>query len=306
MAFTETDINEIETAQVTIHGAMGSKATAEAYMEIKASLGAQVLIAEIKGSLAGQAGVGVEAEAGGEVDATWNNDKGLQLKQITAYVSVNPKAIFRLKGSVSVDLDLWVTTINLYYKEWTLAEGAADLSGLALKVNFPLKFDDNGDLIRPGFDQLSIEKPDFSGEQGKAALDGGINADAKKERKMAKDKLRQDIARDIHDSTNDEDFSPSEYAKKLQQKYKDDEEMKTFIMDSVEEEVKAKEYQEFEAFKDDMRKSPLPLSQKMSKAMLFKLWRARINPADYYAFIEELQAIELQKQNAATAASATV
>ncbi|MDP4262875.1 MAG: DUF4157 domain-containing protein [Bacteroidota bacterium] len=303
IAFTETNINEIETAQVTIHGEVGSKAIAEAYMEIKASLGAQVLIAEIKGSLAGDAGIGVEAEAGGAIDATWNNEKGLQLKEINAYVAVNPKAIFRLKGSVSVDLDLWVTTINLYYKEWILAEGSADLSGLSLKVNFPLKFDEQGNLIRPGFEQLNIEKPDFSGEQGKAALDGGINGEAKKERKLAKDKLRQQIADDMRSSRKDEDFSPTDYAKQMQKKYKDDEEMKAFIMDSVEEEVKIQEYEEFEQLKNELRKSELPLNQKIGKAMVFKMFRARISPGDYDAFITELRVAEQQKQEAAKVAS---
>jgi hypothetical protein len=298
ISFKETNISEIETAQVDIHGEIGSKAVAEAYMELKASLGAEVLIAEIKGSLAGQAGIGVEGEAGGTIDATWNNEKGLQLKEINANVSVNPKAIFRLKGSVSVDLDLWVTTINLYYKEWVLAEGSADLSGLSLKINFPLKFDEEGNLIRPGFEQLNIEKPDFSGEQGKAALDGGINAEAKKERKLAKDKLRQDIANDMRNSVNDEDFSPTEYAKKLQKKYKDDDEMKTFIMDSVEEEVKIREYEEFEQLKQELRKSPLTLQQKMSKAMVFKMFRGRISSSDYYAFLNELQ-VEEQNRLAA-------
>jgi hypothetical protein len=262
-----------------------------------------VLIAEIKGSLAGDAGIGVEAEAGGAIDATWNNEKGLQLKEINAYVSVNPKAIFKLKGSVSVDLDLWITTVNLYYKEWVLAEGSADLSGLALKVNFPLKFDENGDLIRPGFEQLNIEKPDFSGDQGKAALDSGINGDAKKERKLAKEKLKQQISDDMTASKNDEDFSPTEYAKKLQKKYADDEEIKTFIMDSVEEEVKKQEEEEFAQLKDELRKSDLPLSSKMGRAMVFKMFRAHISPGDYDAFIEELRVAEQQKQEAAQLAA---
>jgi hypothetical protein len=303
ISFTETNINEIETAQVNIHGEIGSKAVAEAYMELKASLGAEVLIAEIKGSLAGQAGIRVEAEAGGSVDATWNNEKGLQLKQVNASLSVDPKAFFRLKGSISVDLDLWITTINLYYKEWTLAEGEAQLGGLALKVSFPIKFDEEGNLIRPEFEQLNVEKPDFSGDQGKAALDSGINADAKKERKLAQDKLRQDIAHDIRESYNKEEFSPSEYAKKLQKKYKDDAEMKAFIMDSVEEEVRIREYEEFDQLKNELKKSDLSLNQKIGKAMVFKMFRSRISPSDYDAFINELRAIEQQKQEAAAQAN---
>jgi hypothetical protein len=204
-----------------------------------------------------------------------------------------------LKGSISVDLDLWLTTINLYYKEWILAEGSADLSGLSLKVNFPLKFDENGDLIRPGFEQLNIEKPDFSGDQGKAALDGGINGEAQKERKLAKDKLRAQIAEDMRKARGDDDFSPTEYAKKMQKKYKEDEDMKAFIMDSVEEEVKIQEYEQFDELKNELRKSELPLNSKIARAMVFKMFRARISPGDYDAFIEELRTIEKQKQEAA-------
>ncbi|WP_160717572.1 DUF4157 domain-containing protein [Chitinophaga solisilvae] len=298
IGFQETNINEIENAQVDIHGDIGSKASAEAYMEIKASLGAEVLIAQIKGSLGGQAGIGIEGEAGGKVDATWNNEKGLQLKEVQAYITVNPKAIFRLTGSISVDLDLWLTTINLYYKEWVLAEGSADLSGLALKVNFPIKFDEEGNLIRPDFDKLNIEKPDFSGEQGKAALDGGINGDAQKERKLAKDKLRADIARDMKASVNDEDFSPTKYANGLKEKYAEDAEMQAFIMDSVEEEVKIREYEEFEAKKTELRKSEASLDSKMQDAFFFKMWRARISQGDFQAFIQELQAEEQKKHEA--------
>lgn len=297
IGFREIDINEIDSAQVDIKGKIGSKALAEAYMEIKASLGAQVLVATIKGSLGGQAGIGVEGEVGGEMTATWNHEKGLQLKEILAYITVNPKAIFRLTGSVSVDLDLWLTTINLYYKEWVLAEGDADLSGLSLKVGVPIKFDENGNLIPPDdFSKLNVEQPNFSGEQGRAALDGGINGDAKKERKLAKDKLRADISRDMKASVNDDEFSPSEYAKSLQKKYADDPEMQTFILDSVNEEVKIQEYEEFENLKAELRKSDDPLEKKVARIMVFRMFRHQVSPGDIDGFTAELYALEQQKK----------
>jgi hypothetical protein len=150
---------------------------------------------------------------------------------------------------------------------------------------------------------LSIEKPDFSGDAGKAALDSGINGDAKKERKLAKDKLRQQISDDMRKSRNDDDFSPSEYAKNLKKKYENDQEIQDFIQDQVDEEVKKQEYEEFDQLKDELRKSDAPLNSKISKAMVFKLFRGRINPSDYDAFIAELQLAEKQKQEAAKQAA---
>ena len=134
-------------------------------------------------------------------------------------------------------------------------------------------------------------------------LDGGINAEAQKERKLAKDKLRADIARDMRNAT-DEEFSPTEYAKKLQKKYKDDEDMKTFIMDSVMEEVNIREYQEFENLKKELRVSELPLQNRIARVRVFKLFRAHISMGDVEAFIAELYAIEQNKQLASQQASA--
>ena len=43
----------------------------------------RVLIATLSGSLGGEAGLGLDAEAGGKVDAGWDMEKGLRFKEIT-------------------------------------------------------------------------------------------------------------------------------------------------------------------------------------------------------------------------------
>jgi hypothetical protein len=164
-------------------------------------------------------------------------------------------------------------------------------------VGVPIKFDENGNLIPPDdFSKLNVEQPNFSGEQGRAALDGGINGDAKKERKLAKDKLRADISRDMKASVNDDEFSPSEYAKNLQKKYADDPEMQTFILDSVNEEVKIQEYEEFENLKAELRKSDDPLEKKVARIMVFRMFRHQVSPGDIDGFTAELYALEQQKK----------
>ena len=68
---------------------------------------------------------------------------------------------------MSVDLDLWVTTINLYEHQWILAEKSLDLSGITLKLDFPVKFNENGDVELPAYESMNVQKPDFNGEFGK-------------------------------------------------------------------------------------------------------------------------------------------
>lgn len=289
----EVNINQLESAQIDVKGSVGSIAKAEAYMEIKASLGAEVLIAQIRGSLGGSAGIGVQAEAGGEISAGWNHEKGLQLKEIIARVAINPYAVFRLTGSLSVDLDLWLTTINLYYKEWVLAEGQADLSGISLNVEFPIRFNDNGDLEKIDYDQLKVQQPEFSGDQGKQVLSKGINGEEEPSRD--KEKVRAQIKKDMRESTDDENFTPSKYSKKMQEKYKRDPEMQEFVRVSVEDEARLMEYEQFEKFKNEIRPIGIPAQRKKPFLFIFGLFHSKVNPADIDQFMAELIFEEQEK-----------
>lgn len=294
----ETNINNLESAQIDIKGSVGSMAKAEAYMTITASLGAKVLVAAIKGSLSGSAGIGVEAEAGGDISATWNPEKGLQFKEINARVAVTPYALFRLTGSLKVYLDLWLTTVTLYYKEWVLSEGKADMDGLSLNLQFPIRFNEEGNLEEIGYDKMSVEQPQFSGEQGKKVLSKGINGD--EEPSNDKGKVREQIRTDMRNSTNDKDFTPSKYSKAMQKKYARDPEMKAFVKEAIEEEARLMEYEKFDRLKSELRAKNAPVERKIIYVDIFALFHD-ISFFDIEVFkmqlkIEEREKIRLEEE----------
>jgi hypothetical protein len=294
--FHETNIKDLDKISLDIHGSVGSDANAEVYMEIKAGLEARVLVATLTGALGGQAGLGVAAEAGGELDASWDMNKGLQFKEIRAFLNVTPKAIFRLTGSVSVDLDLWITTVNLYYHEWVFAEKQMDMGGLNLKLDFPIKFDEQGNLILPEPEQMNLEKPDFSGAQGEKILDDAINSDAKKELEEKKQQIRNKISTDLRDAGNKEEFSLSDYTAKMKAKYKKTPELQEFVVKTIEEECRKLEYEQFERQKTLLRNANMPLNGKFNMLTIFGMWHRFITESDVQAFKDELTRIEEEKK----------
>jgi hypothetical protein len=290
--FKETNINQLEQVQLDIHGSVGSTASAEVYMAIDAGLEARVLVATLSGSLGGEAGLGISAEAGGAIDAGWDMNKGLQLKEIRAFLDVTPKALFRLKGKISVDLDLWITTVNLYYKEWVLAEKQLDMGGLTLKVDFPIKFDEEGNMIPPDPEKMNLQKPDFSGDQGKNILDDAINGDAKKELEAKKQQIKTKISNDLRNSGNKQDFSLSKYTADMKAKYKNTPELQDFVVQTIEDESRAIEYEQFEKQKQQLRSANIPLEAKYNLLNFFSMWHQFITGPDLQAFRFELKKIE--------------
>ena len=302
--FKETNINELERASLEIIGSVGSGAHAEVYLFIQAGLKARVLVATLEGSLGGEAGLGVDAEAGGKVDATWDMDKGLKFKEIRAYLDVIPKAIFRLTGQVSVDLDLWITSVNLYYHQWVLAEKQLDLSGITLKLDFPIRFKETGEVELPTYESMNIVKPDFTGDSGKRILDDAINGDAKKEEQKKKEELKQKIHDDLRSADN-KDVTPTEYTEKMMDKYEKSPELQAFVKTTIEDESRKLEYEHFEEEKSMIRNANIPLANKFSLLNMFTMFHAYVTRADVEAFKAELTKIEEDRIKAAASAAQT-
>ena len=304
--FKETNINELEKASIEIIGSVGSSAHAEVYLFIEAGIDARVAVAKLKGSLGGEAGLGVDAEAGGKVDATWDMDKGLKFKEIEAFLDVTPKAIFRLTGQVSVDLDLWITSVNLYYHQWVLAEKQLDLSGITLKVKFPIRFKETGEVELPAYESMKIEKPDFTGDSGNKILDDAINGDAKKEEQKKKEELKIKIHDDLRSADN-KDVTPTEYTEKMMKKYEKSPELQAFVKTTIEDESRKLEYEHFEEQKSIIRSANVPLANKYTLLNMFTMFHAYVTPADVEAFKAELAKLEEDKKaEAANAAKAGV
>jgi hypothetical protein len=289
VAFNETNINDLSKAKIDITGSIGSKADAEVYMAINAGLKAQVLIASLTGSLGGEAGLGISAEAGGDVKAEFDLEKGLRFKEINAHLDVTPRAIFKLTGTVSIDLDLWITTVNLYYHKWILAEKALDLGGLSLSLDFPIRFDDDNKVIPPEYNTMDLKKPDFTGDSGKGVLDKAINGDAEKELAAKKEEIRSTIRYDLRHATDDEDFTPSKYKKEMVKKYGKSPELKEFVLNTIKEESRILEYEKFGIFKDKIRTSKIPLKAKLNLVDVSAIWLfGGIDDGDIYSFRMEL------------------
>jgi hypothetical protein len=284
----ETDIKHLDTAQLNITGSVGSMARAEVYMAINVGLEAQALIAKLTGKIGGEAGVSVEAEAGGDLKANWSADHGLQFEEIQAHINVMPKAMFRLTGSVSVDLDLWIKTINLYYHQWIFAEKSLDINGLSLIVDFPIKFDKDNGIIMPDLKSMQVQKPEFSGEKGKQILDNALNGDAKKEEEAKRQKITEQIKNDLRNTTNKPDFTPTKYVEEMTEKYEKNPELQQFVLDTIEKESKNLEYEKFENKKSEIRNADIPLENKMAMVEVYAMFNSFIADADIEAFRNEL------------------
>jgi len=309
VSLLETNINEMEKARIEIQGEVGSFAQAELIVFIDAGLKARVLIATLSGSIGGEAGIGVKAEAGGKINAAWDSNKGLQFKEASIFLNVAPFAIFRLTGKISVDLDLWVTTVNLYYKKWVLAEKTLDLSGMELNINFPLTFNEDNTPVMPPYEKMNIQQPDLTGQKGKDLMDNTMNGDAKKEEEAKKLEIRNRIRTDLRDSTHDEDFSPSKYKKAMVKKYGKSPELKEFVLTTIDQESLNLEYEKFEVIKNGIRSSEEPLNIKLKKVDLYTDWIfTDIRPEDVQAFKNELIQTDIDKKLAeiATAQAAAL
>ncbi len=299
VAFQETNIHEIENTVVEIIGKVSSIATAESYLKITATIGAEAaLIAKLEASLTGKAGIRVNAFAGGAINAEWGNEKGLILKEIMAYVNVSPEAFYELVGKLRIYLDLWLTTVTLYSKQWKLASGQADLGALNLMLGFPIRFDESGSVILPTADEIvgNSQMPDLAGKDGKTVMDGSLNADAKREREETKLKLKNDIENEILTNKHKKGFSPSKYEESLLKKYKKDAEMQAFISSAVHDVAKRVEYEEFYQFRAELLSSEKPLEDKSTDMIFFRLFRWLVDPADYAQLRSELIAREESKR----------
>jgi ribosomal protein L12E/L44/L45/RPP1/RPP2 len=304
VSLLETNINEMEKARIEIQGEVGSFAQAELIVFIDAGLKARVLVATLSGSIGGEAGIGVKAEAGGKINAAWDANKGLQFKEASIFLNVAPFAIFRLTGKISVDLDLWVTTVNLYYKKWVLAEKTLDLSGMELNINFPLTFNDDNTPVMPPYEKMNIQQPDLTGQKGKDLMDNTMNGDAKKEEEAKKQEIRSTIRYDLRTKTNEEDFSPSKYKKSMVKKYGKSPELKEFVLTTIDQESLNLEYEKFEVIKNSIRSSEEPLDMKLRKVDFFTDWIfTDIRPEDVQAFKNELVQKDIDKKLAEIAAA---
>ena len=110
-------------------------ANAELALAISGGIGLSLAIARAVGGIEAEAAAGLQAEFIAAADLRYQN--GQFAVQGKAELSAQPRLVFRLRAFVRVELDLVVTTIEVYSKEWLLAQVEA---GSALKVGVRIPF----------------------------------------------------------------------------------------------------------------------------------------------------------------------
>jgi hypothetical protein len=110
-------------------------ASAELALSIAGGIGVSLAIARAVGGIEAEGAAGLAAEFVAEVDLRYQ--AGQFSVSGVAELSAQPRLVFRLSAFVRAEADLWVTTIELYRKEWKLKEVEA---GAGLKVGVIVPF----------------------------------------------------------------------------------------------------------------------------------------------------------------------
>ncbi len=143
-----------------IEGSASLEVPAKAILKVYLNANARLnIIVDIKPGLIGSINLIVEGKAKGGIKVQWSKDKGLQLIDAMATINANAELKAALEGYLDIDLDLWLTTIDLYYEKWTLGSMSLGKSK-NFEVGFPLTYEDN----EPGkldFEDLDVDKPNY-------------------------------------------------------------------------------------------------------------------------------------------------
>ncbi len=124
---------------------------------VRGGLGAGIPVVSATANLEVGGEIGIEGAARAAVDVTWTPSEGVDL-EAEAEISAQPKFKFDVTGSVLVEADILVDTIELYSQKWQLASFEYG-SDLQFGVKFPISYK-NGELSDISVDSLEFEIPD--------------------------------------------------------------------------------------------------------------------------------------------------
>ena len=287
LSFKDLDIDEPEKAVISGGGSLDIPAKAGVRLWAKIQAGVGILVIDVSLNLTGSLAIEVSGNIGIRAAFDYSVNDGFKMKDLTAYLKAKTELIAKLTGGVSVDLDLWIKTINLYSKDWDLGEKRFPL-GLDLDLNFPLGVDKDNN-IQPELDKVKYAEPKFDQDTIKKGAMGEEDDEAKKA------EIRAQVKRDMHDATKP-DFTPTAYKEEMKVKYEDTPELQTFVLQTIDEEARLIEYEEFEKLKVKIKQLNIPLSSKLGLAIVFAMFNKYITAADVQAFKAELIQIEEEKK----------
>ncbi len=243
-----TNIKDIGKAGGELTATLSSKAEAGFMFKIGAGVSVSIAIIKLGAHINGAVELGLKAEVGAEAKAHWDMQKGLQLEEAEAHLSGVPSVAFILSGDITADVDLWLTSYNVYEKDMTLAKKELDLSQFAFGVAIPLKINDNGKIEGIDFSKLKVT-PELGKDAGDSITDQVLNGDDKKKKEQkereAREKIRVKVVQKLEAKKADGETNLREYASDLKDDIKDDtpDELAGMVDEIVEEEIQKIEKQ---------------------------------------------------------------
>jgi hypothetical protein len=241
-----TNIKEIGKAGGELTASLSSQAEAGFMFKIGAGVSLSVAIIKLGAHINGAVDLGLKAEVGAEAKAKWDMQKGLQLEEAEAHLSGVPTVAFILSGDITADVDLWLTSYNVYKKEMTFAKKTLDLSQFAFGLSIPLKIDENGKIQGIDYSKLKLQ-PELGKDAGDKLSDQVLNGDDKKKKEQkereAKDKIRSKVVEKLRAKKADGETNLRGYASDLKDEIMDDtpDELQGMVDQVIEEELRKME-----------------------------------------------------------------
>jgi len=136
-------------------------AYAELVIAVHGGLGLSLAIASATGGIELAASLGLRGALSTKVQINYQN--GLFALDAVAELSAQPSLKFDISAYVKVEVDLFITTIEVYRKDWKLASKEWG-SGLKIGVRFPVHYE-SGKPFNLSLDQLEFIKPEIDIKQ---------------------------------------------------------------------------------------------------------------------------------------------
>ncbi|MBC7904044.1 MAG: DUF4157 domain-containing protein [Gemmatimonadaceae bacterium] len=151
-------------------------------LDAKFIIAASVLIAEVSANIGGKLMLHINTNADATLNMEWSSKKGLRFKPGEGNLDADITVTGAITGGLSVDLNLFFTRINVWKKDWILAQtNLGSLGKMGLK--FPINFDDAGKIKTPDT-KAPPPTSDYSSEAGATSfLKKQAGADEKVEKK---------------------------------------------------------------------------------------------------------------------------
>jgi hypothetical protein len=283
-----------------------SKAEAGVRLSVTLGAGVAITIVALSVNITGSVGVGIIGDAGAEVEADWDTEKGLKFKEILAKISVKPQAILKLAGHIDVDLDLLISQVNIYTRPLGSVEKAFDVSGFGFNAELPIHFNKSGGIDKVDFDKVI---PSFDKESGEALLKQSITGEASPKpvsnentvssEDLAKQKIREEISKNLRNKKANQSIDMYKYASDLKAKKanSNDPNWNKFLSDTIEKEQEKIEIEDFENFRSDIMHSKEPLAKRLAQVDEFQAQHKKIDP-EWFQIMKD----EITKQDSSTSA----